>query len=232
MPDSAPTPLPAANAPLEKVTVFITRDPAHVPELLVFRHPHAGVQIPAGTVEEGEPAETAALREAWEETGLNALTVVNYLGAVQTTLKPDARVALRRAVLLQQPAPDAPETDSPLWFLGLRRGLFVRLLREDDNGWAQVAFEEFDGPAHLAATPARSHTGWLPADAITATVVRHFFHLTPTEPTLDTWVQSAEEWEHRFELFWTPLTHPMEVEHLVPMQAAWLHDYAAKLRNP
>src|SRR5262249_43927849 len=48
---------------LEKVTAFVTRDAAQARELLVFRHPHAGVQIPAGTVEKGESAEAAALRE-------------------------------------------------------------------------------------------------------------------------------------------------------------------------
>jgi 8-oxo-dGTP pyrophosphatase MutT (NUDIX family) len=230
MPDSVTAAQSALNPPLEKVTVFITRGPAHDCELLVFRHPHAGVQIPAGTVEEGEPAETAALREAWEETGLDALKVVNYLGAVQTTLNPDVRVVLRRSPLLQQAAPDSTEVDSPPWFLGLRRGLFVRLLQEDAYGWSQVAFEEYDGPAHLAAAPTRTHTGWLPSDAITATVVRHFYHLAPAGPTRDTWVQCAEEWEHRFELFWSPLTNPLNIEDLVPKQAAWLNDHVVRLR--
>ena len=40
---------------IQKVTGFITRgrsDGGH--DLLVFQHPSAGVQLPAGTVEEGE----------------------------------------------------------------------------------------------------------------------------------------------------------------------------------
>jgi ADP-ribose pyrophosphatase YjhB (NUDIX family) len=45
-------------------------------KLLVFRHsyePEAGIQVPAGTIEEGEPPEQAVLCEAFAETGLTGL---------------------------------------------------------------------------------------------------------------------------------------------------------------
>lgn len=51
--------------------------------LLVFEHtdfPDAGVQVPAGTVEQGESPREAVLREAREETGLERLRLVRYLG--------------------------------------------------------------------------------------------------------------------------------------------------------
>lgn len=51
--------------------------------LLVFRQPYApeaGIQVPAGTVEENERAEEAVLREAFEETGLTDLTLACFLG--------------------------------------------------------------------------------------------------------------------------------------------------------
>jgi len=51
--------------------------------LLVFRHPYApeaGIQVPAGTVEAGEPFADAVMREAVEETGLRELALVAYLG--------------------------------------------------------------------------------------------------------------------------------------------------------
>ena len=51
--------------------------------LLVFRHtdfPEAGIQVPAGTVDRGETPETAVLREAQEETGLEELILIRYLG--------------------------------------------------------------------------------------------------------------------------------------------------------
>ena len=51
---------------IEKVTIFAC-SPGGV---LVFDHPTAGVQFPAGTVELGEPHNLAAMRELEEETGV------------------------------------------------------------------------------------------------------------------------------------------------------------------
>src|SRR5690349_18913171 len=68
-----------------KVLAYIT----HGNRLLVFTHPfapEAGVQVPAGTVEEGEELAAAVMREAWEETGLEGLRLVRYLGHVQRDL--------------------------------------------------------------------------------------------------------------------------------------------------
>lgn len=53
---------------VEKSYAYITRNEE---ELLVFRGPgHDGLQIPKGTVEPGEDARDAAIRETIEETGL------------------------------------------------------------------------------------------------------------------------------------------------------------------
>ena len=66
---------------VKKVVAYITRGD----ELLVFTHrdfPEAGVQVPAGTVEEGETLDAAVLREVQEETGLPPTAVRNtaFLG--------------------------------------------------------------------------------------------------------------------------------------------------------
>ncbi len=64
----------------QKVYAYITRGD----ELLVFRHvdfPDAGIQVPGGTLEAGEDPAQGALREASEETGLERLQEVGYLGA-------------------------------------------------------------------------------------------------------------------------------------------------------
>ena len=58
------------NENIQKVTAFIIRESNGIKELLVFKHPTAGIQIPAGTVEKDEDIETAVRREAHEETGL------------------------------------------------------------------------------------------------------------------------------------------------------------------
>ncbi len=52
-------------------------------ELLVFRHadfPEAGLQVPAGTVEEGEAPDAAVIREVSEESGLTSVRLVSLVG--------------------------------------------------------------------------------------------------------------------------------------------------------
>ena len=62
-----------------KVLAYVT----NAGRLLVFSHPEspeAGIQVPAGTMEEGEAPVDAVLREAQEETGLEGLTIDAFLG--------------------------------------------------------------------------------------------------------------------------------------------------------
>ncbi|GIK38086.1 MAG: DNA mismatch repair protein MutT [Chloroflexota bacterium] len=49
-------------------------------QILAFRHPVAGCQIIKGTIESGEPAAQAALRELFEESGIQSATVIRDLG--------------------------------------------------------------------------------------------------------------------------------------------------------
>lgn len=49
-------------------------------EILMFRHPLAGVQLVKGTVEPGEAIELAAIRELAEESGICDARVVRSLG--------------------------------------------------------------------------------------------------------------------------------------------------------
>lgn len=65
-----------------KVFAYIT----HRDRLLLLSHPHApeaGIQVPAGTIKEGENPEEAVMREAFEETGLSELKLVSFLGECQ-----------------------------------------------------------------------------------------------------------------------------------------------------
>ena len=67
---------------MNKVFAYIT----HNSRLLVFSHPYlpeAGIQVPAGTLKDGERPEDGVMREAVEETGLAHLTLVSFLGEVE-----------------------------------------------------------------------------------------------------------------------------------------------------
>ena len=63
---------------VNKAMAYIVKDDY----LLVFTQdsPGSGVQIPAGTIKAGERARDAVLREAYEETGLEDLRIIQYLG--------------------------------------------------------------------------------------------------------------------------------------------------------
>lgn len=71
------------GSPQQKVVAYIVRDGC----ILAFLHEEdrnpvldSGLQVPAGTVEPGESPESAVLREAFEETGLDGLSVVRHVG--------------------------------------------------------------------------------------------------------------------------------------------------------
>ena len=65
---------------VEKVVPVIFRQINENFEILVFRHPIAGVQIVKGTVEVNESLKDAAIRELYEESGISTATIQSYLG--------------------------------------------------------------------------------------------------------------------------------------------------------
>lgn len=202
---------------IQKVTAFITRkNGADVTELLIFQHPTAGVQLPAGTVEAGETLPEAAYREVAEETGLTAVELRSHLGTINRTLAGDQRALLQNANFLIGPQRKA----KPLNFR-LGRGNWLRVLDEVD-GFAEVVFEESD----LNFDPPKVQTrisGWLPTEILATQMERAFFHFALTTPTPEKWDQAADR--HIFALYWVPLV-PKPT--LVQGQHAWL-DYVYDL---
>jgi 8-oxo-dGTP pyrophosphatase MutT (NUDIX family) len=72
-----------------RATSYVTRTTPAGPQLLVFdypAHPDAGIHLPGGGVEPGERPDTAAIREAFEETGITGpLELHGVVGVQQGT---------------------------------------------------------------------------------------------------------------------------------------------------
>lgn len=63
-----------------KAVAIVLRDAGASAEILVFDHPTAGTQFVKGTIESGESPSQAALRELWEESGIDGARIVRDLG--------------------------------------------------------------------------------------------------------------------------------------------------------
>jgi 8-oxo-dGTP pyrophosphatase MutT (NUDIX family) len=195
---------------IEKVNAFTTPTIGPGTDLLLLQHPYASIQLPAGTVEAGETPEQAVLREAYEETGLQPLTILEYLGAKQTSLPADLR-------LIHQPTrvyarPDATSFD---WAY-LRIGIQVNLLRKS-AGFSQISYEEPDREPNPQYTTMQI-TGWVPDQALTNTSIRHFFLLDFKGSTPARWTVFSDN--HNFKLFWVSLSDAPAL--ISPYQAHWL----------
>ncbi|WP_165861405.1 NUDIX hydrolase [Paenibacillus paeoniae] len=94
------------NPKIMKVVAYITRTVPGNPEsiqLLVNVHtdlPEAGIQVPAGTIEAGETAEVAVIREVYEETGLNEATIIAKITEYDYFYEPRKEIHQRNVFLL------------------------------------------------------------------------------------------------------------------------------------
>jgi 8-oxo-dGTP pyrophosphatase MutT (NUDIX family) len=194
---------------IEKVTAFITLSTPDGSYLLLFEHPHAGIQIPAGTVEPGETPESAAVREAAEETGLTALTLRRALGTTTESLTDHERVIGETTRVFAR-----PDLSSFDW-AALRRGVTVNVERQA-AGFSHVTYIEYDrleDPRYMTY----QITGWLPTDRLADTRRRHFFHFEYNGAQSASWFVETDN--HRFRLFWARLT---ELPPIVQPQDEWL----------
>ena len=206
---------------MKKVTAFITKGCGAEAKLLCFRHPTAGVQLPAGTVDVDESPETAVLREVWEETGLQNVTIAGKLGEQCEKLPANLRYVLRTTKLFDTPAFDA----SGLEFI-LFRGSQIKHLR-DYGSFAHVAYEEYDynqEPPKLLI----EYDGYVRRSSLTQQMIRHFYHLPTHSPTDATWTIRADG--HLFQCFWVRLQPKPTL--LIPPQQVWLDlNYALLLQS-
>ena len=202
------------NQIVPKVTAFITRERNEVKELLVFKHPTTGIQIPAGTVEKGEDIETAVKREVHEETGLQLVEIEGYLGGIENELREGRRVIAETTQVYI-----APNLNAIPYQKKLTRGLTVDY-HSTQGDFTHISYIQYD--KHPNPTCIRSNiTGWVPNKSLSGQKKRHFFHLTTQEETADAW-ELKSDGGHIFSPFWTPLSPKPDI---MPPQNEWL-DFA------
>ena len=93
-----------------KVLAYVLRDE----NLLVLHqsdNPIPGLQVPQGTIGEGEDIRDAVVREVWEETGL-AASINGYLGVAEYDMSEYGRAEVQERHVFQLEAPVNAPTES------------------------------------------------------------------------------------------------------------------------
>ena len=196
---------------VKKVTAFVTRERSGAKELLVFKHPSAGIQIPAGTVEDGESLETGVMREVYEETGLKRVKIEKCLGCIQNELGENERVVSKTTQVYNK-----PRLNSSVCKEELARGLTVNY-NATHGDFTHISYIEYD----RIPNPTCVHyeiTGWVPSRNLSLQKARHFFQLSTPEETADGWEVKSDR-DHIFKVYWTPLSPKPRI---VPPQDKWL----------
>lgn len=195
---------------LGKVTALITRRIDIIPQLLVFRHPTAGIQLPAGTVDLDEPFEKALLREVFEETGLTQVAIEKFLGEYKVrTTQPSF---LRSSTLCKSPCLRS-EAYGPL----LNRGRRCHIL-ETCGSYSLVRIEDGVGSMEADTAGAAKYEGWVLSQNLTDTVVRRFYHVSCSTDTRMSWFKRADL-NHIFKCYWTALIPKPKIH---PAQQDWI----------
>ncbi len=196
---------------VEKVTAFVTRQRNGATELLLFKHPTAEFQIPAGTVEDGETPETAVIREVFEETGLRRVKIDKPLGCIENELEENERIVANITQVYTDPS-----LSSNVYKEELTKGLTVNY-NSIHTDFTRVSYVEYDS----ASDPTRIRrniTGWVPSEKLSARKTRYFFRLTALEETAEEWEVKGDQ-DHIFTLFWAPIS---ALPPLVPPHKRWL----------
>jgi len=202
---------------IKKVTAFITRGVSDEADLLLFVHPDAGIQLPAGTVELAEKPEDAVIRETGEETGLTTLDIINLLGR-QSYALPQGEMAILRMTKLF----DEPTNDSSSGGLALTRGSSVGV--KGVVGEFSLVFGDALQIEQSGEKRVKKAEGYVRTTLLTNRMIRYFFHLNCIDSNQDQWNVSADG--HLFKCFWTPLRRAAALNQA---QQTWLNDYYEEL---
>ena len=203
---------------IEKVTAFVTRQTDRGRQVLLFEHPFAGIQIPAGTVEPSETPEKAVIREVFEETGLTIFSHPVALGIQETELPPDQAIILPPATVYAR-----PDTTSFDW-IEIRSAVQVNV-QQRRKGFSQISYTEYDQiPKDQYVS--MQITGWVPDEFLAQKQVRFFFHLAYDGNSESSWEVFSDH--HTFNIFWAAWD---DLPSIIPPQDMWLSYLSQFFKN-
>ncbi len=206
---------------VEKVSGFVTRDRELGRELLVVRHPLAGIQVPTGTVEFGETPEQAIVREVAEESGIKQVKILSRLFELIEPM-PDGQKVIRRMTKIF----DSPNSDaSSAGGFGLSRGNPVRVTGEA-GAFSEIVCEVLD-MSHDPPVSVPGVRGYVRTSILGSEVKRYLYHLASLERTADNWPIFVDG--HEIQLFWIPLSPQTRLN---PHQDHWLRSVYQSLIRP
>ncbi|MBP7732525.1 MAG: NUDIX hydrolase [Caldisericia bacterium] len=188
-----------------KVTCIVTNGT----NLLLIKHPFAGYQLPAGTVEADEEPLAAAIRETKEETSLKDVSLIKCLGVMEVGLPGGMACLLETSTIYSRP--DKTSFD----WATIPRSSWVKVLRQS-GGWTQINYSEPDClPNPNFET--YSLTGWVEREKLAKCQKRHFYHFGSKHVGTNPWCVFSDY--HMFEVGWHRLD---SLPQLMPPQDQWL----------
>jgi 8-oxo-dGTP pyrophosphatase MutT (NUDIX family) len=196
---------------IEKVVAFIVRKKENDYQLLIFKHPANGYQLPAGTVEENESLENALLREITEETGLKNVKIIKKLGENTIYIDQNHAILTQSLRFFSWPA-QAATRNGPLCTRGLKVDTF-----EKKVGFTRVQYDEIDTSKEEPVLLWRSE-GWLPSEVLTRELQRHYYLLLAMDEKRDDW-KIESDFGYTFECQWVNVN---AIPDLVWEQSDWL----------
>jgi 8-oxo-dGTP pyrophosphatase MutT (NUDIX family) len=203
---------------LRKVSIFAFSSRLHG-WLLVFEHPSAGTQVPAGTVDVEEEVLWGAQRELFEESGLDVdRTRFREVACSRNQLPVNEYVALRDLELTQL-------VGAARSTYKITRGTRVRKMGEVPGGLAEIVYEERDSTTGAVTLGA---AGRVAEASLGGAIERHHFvvYVDPKECVGPTWEHAADR--HVFRYRWVEISTKPE---LFGEQALWLESVMKHIQD-